>query len=276
MNQQGTVCRTATVAYKPPQPSNVVTRPGAAAVFVPTTGGKCTQLMTSNSMAATQAALYQQGHMEKVHGQCNTKAMWIVLGIVVLVLAALFLGGLAWSSSQAKKIQQQQQNVSGAANRLQGGRTVYGGNNIQNQMQNQGLGYAYSPQSGNGMIYGYNNQNQNGHGPSIPTRAQRMNRDQYQQFRQSNTPHLALFWAQWCGHCKTAVPEFEKAANLCNAPFILVEYNQLIGDENVRGFPTIRYYVNGRDYVEYKGARTAADFGKFCQSMRRSSGGNSE
>ena len=80
---------------------------------------------------------------------------------------------------------------------------------------------------------------------------------------------IALFYANWCGHCKTFKPIFEDAASQYNgdAKFITIdgdqhsEFCQSIG---VRGFPTVIKFEKGQN-VRYQGQRTVAallDFAK--------------
>ena len=85
-------------------------------------------------------------------------------------------------------------------------------------------------------------------------------------FEKSDQPTFTMFYAPWCGHCKTAHPEFEKFKNSYKGDVKIVDVN---GDEdkaamkqhNVQGFPTMRYYPNGmsnaQKFEEYTGERNA-------------------
>lgn len=83
---------------------------------------------------------------------------------------------------------------------------------------------------------------------------------------------FSMYYADWCGHCKTAKPEFAKLGS-----------TQTIGDQvvhikmvnpethpdeakgvDIRGFPTI-VLKNGDKIVEYSGQRKYSDFLSFLQ-----------
>ena len=77
---------------------------------------------------------------------------------------------------------------------------------------------------------------------------------------------LLIVKAKWCGHCKTAMPEFEKL--VAASPFKLADGNSVtirmldeadhkdeIAKLPVKGFPTI-LFRNGATPVEYSGPRT--------------------
>ncbi len=86
---------------------------------------------------------------------------------------------------------------------------------------------------------------------------------------------FAMVYAPWCGHCKTAKPEFEKLMQSYKGPTKMMMIN---GDENkemtqkmgVKGFPTLRYYPNGlsENYEEYNGERTADAMEKFVEGFK--------
>ncbi|EGD79294.1 hypothetical protein PTSG_09710 [Salpingoeca rosetta] len=85
---------------------------------------------------------------------------------------------------------------------------------------------------------------------------------------------LVFFYAPWCGHCKRAKPEMDKAAATlkdnrkvmfaavdCTAP----ENDDLCSENDVSGFPTIKYFKFGKVKDEYKGARTAEGFVEYMR-----------
>ena len=82
------------------------------------------------------------------------------------------------------------------------------------------------------------------------------------------SPEFIMFHAPWCGHCKRAMPEFEKLMNKYTGGVkinaINCEENKNVAKEhNIKGFPTIRYYpkgMKGNNYEEYSGARNYSDF----------------
>jgi len=71
------------------------------------------------------------------------------------------------------------------------------------------------------------------------------------------------FFAPWCGHCQSLVPEYTKAANALKG-IVKVgavnadEHKDIGGQYGVRGFPTIKIFGGNKKKPEdYQGARTA-------------------
>lgn len=87
---------------------------------------------------------------------------------------------------------------------------------------------------------------------------------------------LVIAKAEWCGHCKTAAPEFEKLKK--ESPIKLksgteVGVKVLDSDKNkdeiatykIKGFPSIMI-VDGENVTEYHGPRTKNDIVAFLES----------
>lgn len=93
-------------------------------------------------------------------------------------------------------------------------------------------------------------------------------------FENENTPCLAIFKAEWCGHCKRLMPEIQKLQQekVENVNLVIIDSDQqpqLIKEHGIQGFPSIRFYPNGlgnkSDYEDYNGERTAQSLKTFMQ-----------
>jgi thiol-disulfide isomerase/thioredoxin len=93
---------------------------------------------------------------------------------------------------------------------------------------------------------------------------------------QSGGNELVIIKADWCGHCKRALPEFEKL--VASSPMKLKDGSSVtirMLDEkankseveplNVRGFPTILLFKDGTR-LEYEGERTYNGVMSFLES----------
>ena len=89
----------------------------------------------------------------------------------------------------------------------------------------------------------------------------------------SSEPTLIFFHAPWCGHCKRAKPEFEKLMKKISgmkgkkaAMINCDEHQDIARDNDVQGFPTIRYYHEGpksKKFREYAGDRSMESMYQF-------------
>ncbi|XP_075037249.1 protein disulfide-isomerase A5 [Mixophyes fleayi] len=88
---------------------------------------------------------------------------------------------------------------------------------------------------------------------------------------------LVMFYAPWCPHCKSSVPDFTTAADEFKedrkiayaAVDCTKEKNQdLCKQEGVEGFPTFNYYNYGKFIDKYNGERGESGFVGFIRSLR--------
>lgn len=86
---------------------------------------------------------------------------------------------------------------------------------------------------------------------------------------------IVMFYAPWCGHCKSTKPEFVKAAEKF-ADELMVAFGavdctadqELCANYDVRGYPTIKYFnFYDKAVKEYTGGRKEGDFVNFIHSQ---------
>ena len=87
---------------------------------------------------------------------------------------------------------------------------------------------------------------------------------------------LVLFYADWCGHCKKFMPEWDNEVTPEITPLGIqvvrvnvggntAEEEALKNEYKVKGFPTIVYIKNGTP-SEYDGPRSKEEIKKFCST----------
>uniref|UniRef100_A0A7G3AUH1 Protein disulfide-isomerase A6 homolog n=1 Tax=Lutzomyia longipalpis TaxID=7200 RepID=A0A7G3AUH1_LUTLO len=80
---------------------------------------------------------------------------------------------------------------------------------------------------------------------------------------QGDAVWVVEFYAPWCGHCKSLVPEYQKAATALKGAVKVGavnadEHKSLAGEYGVRGFPTLKIFgANKKSAIDYSGQRTA-------------------
>ncbi|CAF3646792.1 unnamed protein product [Adineta steineri] len=82
---------------------------------------------------------------------------------------------------------------------------------------------------------------------------------------------LVMFYAPWCGHCKTSKPAFASVASQLastHKDIVIGAVDATIARDlgikyEVKGFPTFKYFENGKFVSEYNGGRGEQDFLQF-------------
>ena len=85
---------------------------------------------------------------------------------------------------------------------------------------------------------------------------------------------VVKFYADWCGHCQDLNPKWNvMTSHLKNAPgsgLIASVPEDMISrvncDNDILGYPTIRYMVGGKKRKDYEGRREVKDLEKFVKS----------
>ena len=91
-------------------------------------------------------------------------------------------------------------------------------------------------------------------------------------------PTMVMFYANWCGHCQRAKPEFKKLQNELisqgsQIKAVLIDFDDPVGkkiarENGVQGFPTFKFYtdgVSGKRVIDYKGNRDVDGWSSFLK-----------
>lgn len=91
-----------------------------------------------------------------------------------------------------------------------------------------------------------------------------------------DTGGMVMVKADWCGHCKRALPELEKVSSLTGAAFPIYKIDadknkELTSAMGVNGFPTILFVErDGKISTKYEGGRESRQIlDKICKKARK-------
>lgn len=88
-------------------------------------------------------------------------------------------------------------------------------------------------------------------------------------------PTFVMFYADWCGHSRSALPEWKKLEDaLRGSPIACLALNDVqhkkeMTEHGIKGYPTIRMYPTGfpsSNFVDYPGPRTVESMLDFIKS----------
>lgn len=91
------------------------------------------------------------------------------------------------------------------------------------------------------------------------------------------TLECVMYYTDWCPHCKSVKPDWEKLSGELNGKEIngnkiivtkvnCEEHPEVAKAQNIDGFPTFKFNFNGKDYPYTKG-RSYDEFKQFIQSV---------
>ena len=88
----------------------------------------------------------------------------------------------------------------------------------------------------------------------------------FEPFSTSGQKFVLFHWSQ-CGHCKAMMPDWKKFKSQYQGNIKIEDYEstanpQIMKDNGIKGYPTIRYYNNGTS-EEYSGKRDVTSFLEF-------------
>lgn len=78
---------------------------------------------------------------------------------------------------------------------------------------------------------------------------------------------MVKFYQSWCGHCMRMKPDWDRLAEEAPSDVFIADVhcedqNDLCEENNVRGYPTIKYWLNGEEH-SYEGGRSYDDLNTF-------------
>ena len=91
----------------------------------------------------------------------------------------------------------------------------------------------------------------------------------------NNGNWMVLYYADWCGHCKTMKPEWDNVIKSLNNPQTNTNnvnvaeiesqhIENLVNKPDIKGFPTIKMYNNGLPIANFEDERIASKIKEFA------------
>ncbi len=95
--------------------------------------------------------------------------------------------------------------------------------------------------------------------------------------------HFVKFYAPWCGHCQKLAPTwydlakaYEKDSDVKIAKLDCTAAQSVCQDNEVKGYPTLAYFRNGKKIETYRGARNLPELKDFIKSTREEAAGKAD
>lgn len=108
-----------------------------------------------------------------------------------------------------------------------------------------------------------------------PGKVHFLTNETWDSFVAEHTSVLVMFFAPWCGYCKSMKPNFFKAAEILSeehpsealAAVDCTRFKSICKRIGLKGYPTVKYYKNGEMEKDYGGDRSTEDIVNFVKSM---------
>jgi len=112
--------------------------------------------------------------------------------------------------------------------------------------------------------------------PSVKDYTDSNQEDDLNTLKNSTKKSFIMFYAPWCGHCKSSMPAYQRIIDSYkNDPNITVfkvncdDNKDIAREHNIEGYPTIRLYPSGmknkNKYLDYDGERTFEEMNSYIK-----------
>ncbi|XP_035658614.1 dnaJ homolog subfamily C member 10-like [Branchiostoma floridae] len=108
----------------------------------------------------------------------------------------------------------------------------------------------------------------------VPSEINHLTDQTFDSFVYRHSSVLVMFYAPWCGHCKRMKPAYQEAAEQLKkekpeaklAAVDATKYKELGQQYGVRGYPTLKYFKNGKVASDYNKGRGKDDIVAFMKA----------